>query len=135
MYSGAESDIPTAIIDSMDSASSSPSQNWSGSTVIEPSSSEYTRRILVREERETNTLILGGHALAMLLSSPRKAASHGRELEPPSPKWSTRPLKVLYETPIASQPETSMFSSKTETVCDLPEPWTPQTMTENGAFY
>lgn len=31
--------------------------------------------------------------------------------------------------------EMSMSSSMTETVCDFPEPWTPQTIAEKGAFY
>ena len=57
------------------------------------------------------------------------------DVDPPSPKWRTRPLRALCETPMALQPETSMFSSRTETVCDFPDPWTPHTMAENGAFY
>jgi len=85
------------------------------------------------DEGATYTHTGGGWALS-IIDNETYAASHGVAQAPVSPTWRTRPDNGLTSCPSALQPVTNIFSSMTETVCDLPDPCTPNTRAEKGVF-
>lgn len=92
------------------------------------------RRIRFKTERDTYTLA-GGTWTPRYFDLANQAASQGRQLSPPVPKWSTRPASGFSSDPMVLQLGIIMFSNNTDTVWDLPDPWTPHIIAENGAFY
>lgn len=81
----------------------------------------YTARIVFKDEWDTKTRTSGASIFG-LVDTASQAASLGRDPEPPSPKWSTKPASGFCKVPIEGHLGTNMFSSKTDTVCDFPEP-------------
>ena len=94
----------------------------------------YIRRIRFKTERDTYTLA-GGTWTPRYFDFANHAASQGRQLSPPVPKWRTRPASGFSSDPMVLQLGIIIFSSNTDTVWDLPDPWTPHMIAENGAFY
>lgn len=134
IYNGAPSDPVTLIMLKNASASSSASLNSSGSTTTPFPSGAYTMRIVFSDERDTNTRT-GGVRTPWKVGTPTHAASHGRDAGPPSPKCRTSPQSGFVSPPMGVQDGINIFSSRTDTVCDLPEPCTPHTIAEKGAFW
>jgi hypothetical protein len=114
-------------------ASSSSSVNSNGSTVTFSPTGAYMRRIRFKTERDTYTLTRGA-CTPWYFGFANHAASQGRPLSPPVPKWRTRPPSGFSSDPSGLQFGIIMFSNNTDTVCDFPDPWTPHTIAENGAF-
>ena len=133
-YKGADSDEPTAIMDKNACASSSCSAKCKGWTVMFGPIFLYTIFIVFNEDGDTYTFISGTCEDATL-GMPIHAASLGLEWGPPSLKWRTSPHKGFWSEPIRLSCGINMLSNMAATVWDFPDPCTPHTSVDNGAFY
>jgi len=91
------------------------------------------RRIRFKTDRDTYTLT-GGTGTPWYFGFANHAASQGRQLSPPVPKWRTRPESGFSSGPSGLKFGIIISSNITDMVWDFPDPGTPHMIAENGAF-
>ena len=97
------------------SASSSSSVKSNGSTITFSPKGAYMRRIRFKAELDTYTLT-EGTSKPTYFGFANHAASQGRLLSPPVPKWRTRPARGFSSDPSGLQFGIIIFSNRTDMV-------------------